>query len=49
MTTPMVFVAYRSGTFNTAGADPDREIGEDHAPKTHLIPLVLSFAAGLLP
>jgi len=33
--------------FNAAGADPDGEIGEDHDPETHLIPLVLDAAAGL--
>jgi UDP-glucose-4-epimerase GalE len=27
--------------FNAAGADPDGEIGEDHEPETHLIPLVI--------
>lgn len=27
--------------FNAAGADPDGEIGEDHQPETHLIPLAL--------
>lgn len=27
--------------FNAAGADPEGEIGEDHDPETHLIPLVL--------
>jgi UDP-arabinose 4-epimerase len=27
--------------FNAAGADPEGEIGEDHTPETHLIPLVL--------
>lgn len=32
--------------FNAAGADPDGEIGEDHDPETHLIPLVLQVAAG---
>jgi UDP-arabinose 4-epimerase len=32
--------------FNAAGADPDGEIGEDHDPETHLIPLVLRAAAG---
>ena len=32
--------------FNAAGADPDGEIGDDHDPKTHLIPLVLEAAAG---
>ena len=32
--------------FNAAGADPDGEIGEDHEPETHLIPLVLRAARG---
>jgi len=32
--------------FNVAGADPVGEIGEDHRPETHLIPLVLQAAAG---
>jgi UDP-arabinose 4-epimerase len=32
--------------FNAAGADPDGEIGEDHHPETHLIPLILDAAAG---
>jgi len=32
--------------FNAAGADPDAEIGEDHDPETHLIPLVLEAASG---
>lgn len=32
--------------FNAAGADPDGEIGESHMPETHLIPLILSAAAG---
>lgn len=32
--------------FNAAGADLDGEIGEDHDPETHLIPLVLDAAAG---
>src|SRR4051812_39445870 len=27
--------------FNAAGADPDGEIGEDHDPESHLIPLVI--------
>jgi UDP-arabinose 4-epimerase len=31
--------------FNAAGADPDGEIGEDHDPETHLIPLLLDAAA----
>ena len=30
--------------FNAAGADPDGELGEDHSPETHLIPLVLKAA-----
>jgi len=32
--------------FNAAGADSDTEIGEDHDPETHLIPLVLDTAIG---
>lgn len=32
--------------FNASGADPDCEIGEDHTPETHLIPLVLDAAIG---
>jgi UDP-arabinose 4-epimerase len=32
--------------FNAAGADPDAEIGENHDPETHLIPLVLDVALG---
>lgn len=35
--------------FNAAGADPDREIGEDHTPETHLIPLILDAALGRRP
>ncbi len=35
--------------FNAAGADPEGRLGEDHRPETHLIPLVLSAAAGRLP
>jgi len=35
--------------FNAAGADPDSEIGEDHDPETHLIPLVLDAAMGKRP
>jgi UDP-arabinose 4-epimerase len=35
--------------FNAAGADPDGEIGEDHDPETHLIPLVLDAASGRRP
>jgi UDP-glucose-4-epimerase GalE len=32
--------------FNAAGADRDGEIGEDHAPETHLIPLAIQAALG---
>jgi len=32
--------------FNAAGADPDAEIGEEHDPETHLIPLVIETALG---
>lgn len=35
--------------FNAAGADPTGDIGEDHNPETHLIPLVLKTALGQLP
>ena len=35
--------------FNAAGADPDGELGEDHDPETHLIPLVLQTAMGRRP
>jgi UDP-arabinose 4-epimerase len=35
--------------FNAAGADPDGELGEDHDPEPHLIPLVLEAAAGRRP
>ncbi len=33
--------------FNAAGAHPSACLGEDHAPETHLIPLVLQTAMGL--
>ncbi|NJB68305.1 UDP-glucose-4-epimerase GalE [Desulfobaculum xiamenense] len=33
--------------FNAAGADPDGEIGEDHDPETHLIPLTVQAGLGL--
>lgn len=32
--------------FNASGAHPSGEIGEDHDPETHLIPLVLQVALG---
>jgi UDP-glucose-4-epimerase GalE len=35
--------------FNAAGADPDGEIGEDHTPETHLIPLVIAAAQRKTP
>lgn len=35
--------------FNAAGADPDGDLGEDHHPETHLIPLVLQTALGKRP
>ncbi|HEY3175165.1 MAG TPA: UDP-glucose 4-epimerase GalE [Candidatus Polarisedimenticolia bacterium] len=35
--------------FNAAGADPSGAIGEDHAPETHLIPLVMKAALGIIP
>lgn len=35
--------------FNASGADPDSEVGEDHDPETHLIPLTLDAASGRLP
>lgn len=35
--------------FNAAGADESGEIGEDHSPETHLIPLVLEAALGKRP
>ena len=35
--------------FNAAGADPENEIGEDHNPETHLIPLVIQAAIGIRP
>ncbi len=32
--------------FNAAGADPENEIGEDHDPESHLIPIVLDAVSG---
>lgn len=32
--------------FNAAGADPEGQIGEDHNPETHLIPLLLQTVQG---
>jgi UDP-arabinose 4-epimerase len=44
---PLRFAALRY--FNAAGADPDGELGEDHAPETHLIPLAIEAAMGGKP
>ena len=35
--------------FNAAGADPEGELGEDHDPETHLIPLTIDAALGRRP
>jgi UDP-arabinose 4-epimerase len=35
--------------FNAAGADLDGEIGEDHDPETHLVPLAIGAALGTHP
>lgn len=35
--------------FNVAGADPAGDIGEQHVPETHLIPLMLDAIAGKRP
>jgi UDP-glucose 4-epimerase len=35
--------------FNASGASPDGDIGEDHEPETHLIPLVLQAVMGQRP
>lgn len=35
--------------FNVAGADPEGELGEQHYPETHLIPLMLDAVAGKRP
>ena len=32
--------------FNAAGAHPDGDLGEDHDPETHLIPILLQIALG---
>lgn len=42
--TPLNFVSLRY--FNACGADESGEIGEDHAPETHLIPLILQVPLG---
>jgi UDP-glucose 4-epimerase len=35
--------------FNAAGADPEGDLGEDHEPETHLVPLALLAALGRKP
>ena len=40
----LAFVALRY--FNAAGAAPEGDIGEDHTPESHLIPIVLQVALG---
>lgn len=35
--------------FNAAGADPEGQIGEDHDPETHLIPILLQTVQGRRP
>ena len=35
--------------FNVAGADPEGEVGEQHVPETHLIPLLLDAIDGKRP
>ena len=40
----MKYIALRY--FNVAGADATGEIGEDHSPETHLIPLILQVPLG---
>ncbi|WP_425065011.1 UDP-glucose 4-epimerase GalE [Reyranella sp.] len=35
--------------FNAGGADPEGELGEEHDPETHIIPLVLQAAQGARP
>lgn len=35
--------------FNAAGADPAGQLGEDHSPETHLIPLAIDAALGRRP
>jgi UDP-glucose-4-epimerase GalE len=44
---PFGFCALRY--FNASGAAEDGSIGEDHAPETHLIPLVFQAATGKIP
>ena len=43
---PTACATPRCATSTPPAADPDGEIGEDHEPETHLIPLVLRAALG---
>ncbi|HZG39099.1 MAG TPA: UDP-glucose 4-epimerase GalE [Nodosilinea sp.] len=43
------FRSVRFRYFNAAGAHPNGQLGEDHNPETHLIPLVLQTALGKRP
>ncbi len=45
--TPLRSVALRY--FNACGTDPGGEIGENHDPETHLLPLAINAALGLGP
>lgn len=45
--TPLRYVSLRY--FNAAGADVRSDLGEDHDPETHLIPLVIAAALGSKP
>ncbi len=35
--------------FNAGGADPEGELGEEHDPETHIVPLILQAAHGIRP
>jgi UDP-arabinose 4-epimerase len=43
----MKWVALRY--FNAAGADPQGQLGEQHDPETHLVPIVIQAALGMRP
>ncbi len=43
---PGLFSANTSSKAYASGCDPDGEIGEDHAPETHLIPRILMAVTG---
>ncbi len=45
--TPLRSVSLRY--FNACGTDPEGEIGENHDPETHLLPLAINAALGLGP